>query len=56
MSINTYCDSTFDGSNVTINGTSSNTVPALRVTESGDNLFEVGPTNSIAFRLGDIDG
>ena len=56
MSINTYCDSTFDGSNVTINGTSSNTAPALRVTESGDNLFEVGPTNSIAFRLGDIDG
>ena len=56
MSINTYCDSTFQGSNVTINGTSSNTVSALKVTESGDSLFEVGPTNSIAFRLGDIDG
>ena len=49
-------DATFQNSNVTINGTTSNTVPALKVTESGDNLFEVGPTNTITFRLGDVDG
>ena len=49
-------DTTFQNSNVTINGTTSNTVPALKVTESGDNLFEVGPTNTITFRLGDVDG
>lgn len=37
------------------NGTSSNTKAALKVTESGDRLFEVAPDNSTAFLLGDLD-
>ena len=37
------------------NGTSSNTKAALKVTESGDRLFEVAPDNSTTFLLGDLD-
>jgi hypothetical protein len=38
-----------------VQGTSSNTQAALKVTDSGDSFFEVVPDNNTTFKIGDLD-
>ncbi len=46
---------TSPGATLEVQGRSSNTEAALKVTDSGDSFFEVVPDNNTTFKLGDID-
>ncbi len=46
---------TSPGATLEVQGRTSNTEAALKVTDSGDRFFEVVPDNNTTFKLGDID-